>query len=416
MKIRDRIKSLRRVRAGDLRPNPKNWRKHPEGQQNALRGILAEVGWADAVLARETEDGLMLIDGHLRAEVAPDEEVPVLVLDVDESDADKILSTHDPLAGMAEMDVERLTGLLDDIDFDSDSLEAMFADMPGLDVGGEGSGDLDDPEPQIDKAEELCEQWGVESGQLWEVKGQQVHRLLCGDSTDSGALAGLFGGDKCRLIATDPPYGVDFSGAKYCPTAKAWEGVQNDTKQGLELREWMATVWPLWLVHCHGDASFYCWSAPMEEGAQAAAAMRDSGIHIQSQIVWVKNNLVLGQADYQWRHETCWYGFLNGKKHRWLGGRSQTTVWEVARVPSAKYEHPMQKPVELYAKPIRNHTGEGDVCGDPFLGSGTTMVAAEQLGRRCFGCEIEPKYVAVTLDRMTKLGCECVCLDRGETK
>src|SRR5919201_2122671 len=109
MQIRDRIKELRRVRAAELRPNPRNWRVHPPAQQDALRGVLAEVGYADALLARELADGtLMLIDGHLRAETTPDAVVPVLVLDVDEAEADKLLATLDPLAALAETDSEAL--------------------------------------------------------------------------------------------------------------------------------------------------------------------------------------------------------------------------------------------------------------------------------------------------------------------
>lgn len=129
MKLRDRIKELRRVPASELLPNPKNWRTHPKEQQEALRGILAEVGIADAVLARETPAGLMLIDGHLRAETAPDAMMPVLILDVDEAEADKILATLDPLAAMAEADAVRLDSLLREIDTGSEALQKMLADL-----------------------------------------------------------------------------------------------------------------------------------------------------------------------------------------------------------------------------------------------------------------------------------------------
>ena len=129
MKLRDRIKELRRVPASELLPNPKNWRTHPKEQQEALRGILAEVGIADAVLARETPAGLMLIDGHLRAETAPDALMPVLILDVDEAEADKILATLDPLAAMAEADAVKLDGLLREIDTGSEALQKMLADL-----------------------------------------------------------------------------------------------------------------------------------------------------------------------------------------------------------------------------------------------------------------------------------------------
>lgn len=130
MQIRDRIRELRRVPASELRPNPKNWRTHPEAQANALRGLLSEVGIADAVLARELEDGsLMLIDGHLRAETLGTETVPVLVLDVNEAEADKVLATLDPLAAMAEADAAKLDAILREIDTGSEDVQQLLADL-----------------------------------------------------------------------------------------------------------------------------------------------------------------------------------------------------------------------------------------------------------------------------------------------
>ena len=126
MQIRDRIKELRRVKASDLIPNPKNWRTHPVEQQDALRGVLAEVGYADALLARETSDGLMLVDGHLRAETTPDSDVPVLVLDIDEAEADLMLATLDPLAAMAGRDEDRLGELLATVTSDNDTVNALL--------------------------------------------------------------------------------------------------------------------------------------------------------------------------------------------------------------------------------------------------------------------------------------------------
>jgi len=137
MKLRDRIKSLRRVKASDLLPNPRNWREHSEAQADAMRGILAEVGYVGAVLARETPDGLQLIDGHLRAEIDPNGKIPVLILDVTAEEADKILATFDPLAAMAEANEEALAGLLAEIETDSAGLQAMLdglAEDNGIDV------------------------------------------------------------------------------------------------------------------------------------------------------------------------------------------------------------------------------------------------------------------------------------------
>ena len=130
MEIRDRVRELRRVRAAELKPNPRNWRTHPTAQRDALRGILAEVGYADALLVRELNDGsLELIDGHLRAETTPDAIVPVLILDVNKEEAAMILATHDPLAALADTDIERLDTLLDEIAIDNPALQSMLDDL-----------------------------------------------------------------------------------------------------------------------------------------------------------------------------------------------------------------------------------------------------------------------------------------------
>ena len=153
MKIKDRIKELRRVKADELRPNPKNWRKHPRAQKEALRGLLAEVGYADALLARELDDGsLMLLDGHLRAEITPDTKVPVLVLDVTEEEGDKILATLDPLAALAKADDAALKGLLDQVETDSEAVREM---LDGLvkDKGGAGQ----QPGAELEISPELFE-------------------------------------------------------------------------------------------------------------------------------------------------------------------------------------------------------------------------------------------------------------------
>ena len=171
MQIRDRIVELRRVRAKDLIPHPRNWRTHPKRQQEALRGILAEVGYADALLARETQDGLQLIDGHLRAETTPDQEVPVLVLDVTEEEANKLLASLDPMSAMAGKDDDLLRELLADLHTESDPLRALFDELLPPDPR-EGLTDPDDvPEPP--------EEAVTQPGDLW-LLGE--HRLLCGDS------------------------------------------------------------------------------------------------------------------------------------------------------------------------------------------------------------------------------------------
>jgi len=158
MKIRDRIKSLQRVKASELLPNPANWREHPESQADAMRGLLSEIGFADATLARETPDGLMLIDGHLRAEVAPDSEIPVLVLDVTADEADRILATHDPIAEMATANAEKLGDLLEGMEWQSPGVQSMLDELaessgaipPSFDAVGA------DEQSRLDEKAKVC--------------------------------------------------------------------------------------------------------------------------------------------------------------------------------------------------------------------------------------------------------------------
>ena len=212
MKIRDRIRELRRVRASELMPHPKNWRVHPKDQARALRALLSEVGYADALIARELPNGrLQLIDGHLRAETTPDDLVPVLVVDVTEEEAEKILLTLDPLAAMAQADEERMQELLAKLQFESPALEPLLERMAGEQAWQAiGLPEIVDPMVQVDRAAELQAKWRTEPGQLWEIG---PHRLLCVDSREKAAVGRLWthGGPKCRLVWTDPPYGVGYA-------------------------------------------------------------------------------------------------------------------------------------------------------------------------------------------------------------
>jgi DNA modification methylase len=289
---------------------------------------------------------------------------------------------------------EQLRALEDEVAFEALRLDDLRDDLDrevkkAEEERAEGNTDPDDVCAVVDGVSQL--------GDLWILGG---HRLLCGDSTNREHVARLMNGEKAVLMATDPPYGVDFSGAKFNPRAKEWDGIANDKLQGADLEGFVAAVLKAWIGFMDKTAAFYFWTAPMAEGAAAAAAaIRGAGIHVQSQIIWVKNSLVLGQADYQWKHETAWYGFWKGENHRWFGGRAKTSVWEVSRVAQSEYVHPMQKPVELYEIPQQHHTHKGEVVAEPFSGSGSQIIAGERLGRRVYAMELEPKYVDVAVTR-----------------
>jgi len=425
MEIRDRIKELRRVKAKDLIPNPKNWRVHPKAQAAALRGLLSEIGYADALLARELPDGrLQLIDGHLRAETTPNAIVPVLVLDVTESEADKILLTLDPLAAMAEADTERIGRLLETVRSDSPAVEELLRSTAGDQVWRLiHPEDFIEPPAQIDKAGELQKKWGTETGQLWRL-GE--HRLLCGDSTKAEDVARLMNGERAVLFATDPPYAVGYTGGSHPQSwgnkgaanrDKDWSGeyleansadVKNSEDSGMELyRRFVDMAIKHAIVR---SAAWYCWHASRRQ-MMLESVWNEAGAFVHQQIIWVKTRPVLTYSLYLWQHEPCLFGWIKGEKPKALraevgkrAGEFPTTVWAV---PSSEIEtdaHPTSKPCKLFSLPMEMHTERGDICYEPFSGSGSQLVAAQQLGRRCYAIEKSPPFVAVVLERMAVLG------------
>jgi site-specific DNA-methyltransferase (adenine-specific) len=390
MKIRDRIRELRRVPASELRPNPKNWRTHPQAQADALKGVLAEIGIADAVLARELDDGsLMLLDGHLRVETMGDQTLPVLVLDVDEAEGDKVLATLDPLAAMAESDAAKLDAILRDVDTGSPELQQMLADLAeeaGLYKDSEVEVVEDEvPEPPVDPI--------TKPGDLWTLGD---HRLLCGDSTKAEDVERLMSGAKADMMLTDPPYNVAYEGGSKKRTA-----IQNDSMDADSFRSFLSSCFRCAFDSMQPGAAFYIWHADTE-GYNFRGAVIDCGQQIRQCLVWAKDNSMFSRQDYHWKHEPCLYGWKEGAAHSWHSDRKQTTVLEFAR-PSRSDEHPTMKPVALFAYLAGNSSCKGQLVYDPFLGSGTTLIAAEQLGRKCYGMEISPQYCDVIVKRWETL-------------
>jgi DNA modification methylase len=387
--VRDRVTELVRVRAGDLIPNPANWRRHPERQRAALRGLLREIGYADALLARREGEYLVLIDGHLRQGLDPDQIVPVLVLDVTKAESQALLATLDPLAALALPDPEALARLLETVKSSSGAVNDLLEGL-ARDAGLALARLHTDP----DEAPPLPEEPRTRPGDLW-LLGQ--HRLLCGDSTKAEDVVRLMNGERADLLLTDPPYGVDYVGK----TARELK-IRGDAQQGLGglLAASFARAGE---VLAEG-AAVYVFHPAGAQSVTFLGAFVAQGWRLHQTLVWVKDSLVLGHADYHYRHEWIAYGYAPGGGRRgrggagWHGGNAQDSVLEVAR-PAASREHPTMKPVALLRRLLENSSAPRERVLDPFAGSGSTLVAAELLGRRAFCMELDPRYCDVIVER-----------------
>jgi DNA modification methylase len=408
MKIRNRIVETRTVLARDLVPNPRNWRRHPKAQADALRALLREIGNADALLTRQLPDNrLMLVDGHLRADIMPDQEVTVLVLDLSEQESDKLLLTLDPLAAMATADNQRLNELLETVRSDDPAVLALLDGIrskEGLLLQELNA--LVDPEPQIDKADELRSKYGTASGQLWHVG---PHRIVCGDSRDPQTVGRLWdAGQKFRAVWCDPPYGIDYAAKNELLNRtdrgnRIQKPIENDALPPEEVSGLFRDSLKQALSFATKGAACY---ASVPSGTALPffiSAFNDSGFSFKHLLVWVKHHFVLGMSDYQHRHEAVLYGWIENGPHYFVPDRTQNSVFEIDK-PSISSLHPTEKPIALVADMIQNSSRPNEIIYDPFCGSGSTILAAAQLKRVGYGCEVDPGYIAVELERLASLG------------
>ncbi len=383
MTIRNRITELRHVRAGDLKANPKNWRKHPKAQRQALQSVLDDVGYADALIARETPDGeLVLLDGHLRADLTPDAMVPVLVTDLNDDEADTVLATLDPLAAMAEANREKLAALVAGLD---DARQALAERVDGIEVPG---AEPPDEEPLTEEPEPKAQR-----GQVWEL-GR--HRLMCGDSTSAEDVALLLDGAKPDCILTDPPYssgGFQEQGrgaGSKGTTDKAYAQITNDRRSTRGYLRLISNA----LSEVSSPAILYLFT-DWRMWVNAFDVAEDAGYGIRSMIVWDKQAPLMGLG---WRnqHELI----LCGTKASGLWqDRHMAAQGNVLSLKNTRNEHhETEKPVELIDVILRT-TPFVEAIYDPFVGSGTTIIAAERQDRTCYAMEIEPRYVDMAIAR-----------------
>ena len=268
--------------------------------------------------------------------------------------------------------------------------------------------------PLNDWGVEVPQDWVKQPGQVAEDEGEvditpisvlgdlyelNSHRVQCGSSVEADVVAKTLNGVKPILMVTDPPYGVVYD-ADWRNHALREDGTAIGGRAIGKVLNDDKVDWREAYVLFPGNV-MYVWHAG-RHAKEVAQNIEDCEFDIICQIIWAKSNFAIGRGDYHWKHEPCWYAVRKGSKHNWQGDRSQTTLWEINKPQKSETGHSTQKPIECMSKPIENNTSIGESVYDPFLGSGTTLIACEQLSRNCYGQELNPVYVDIIIRRYIK--------------
>lgn len=373
-----------------LKPWPQNPRKNDGEPVEMVAASIQRFGFAAPIVARlETRE---IIAGHTRWKAAMRlklGEVPVRFVDLSEREAHLLALADNRLGELAEWDTPELHTLLASYDL-GDQMVAGWdeKDMRELERAARGDSELDD-----DEAPPLPATPVTQPGDLW-LLGK--HRLVCGDATDPKAVGLARAALEPGLMVTDPPYGVN-----YDPEWRKRAGLNDSDRMGRVGNDDRASWLPAWRLFAGPVA--YVWCGGLHSHV-VAGDLETAGFGLRSQIIWRKPAIVISRGHYHWQHEPCWYAVRDGNSARWGGDRTQSTVWDISRRDGSEETiHATQKPIECMARPIRNHGGLGDVVYDPFCGSGTTLIAAEQLGRVCVALELTPGYCDVIVERWQRL-------------
>lgn len=368
----------------DLIPYVNNSRKHSDEQVAQISASIKEFGWTNPILIDGTNS---IIAGHGRLMAARKlkmEEVPTIELDhLTDTQRKALVIADNKLALNADWDNALLTIELDELLKDGFALDILGFNQDELTA-------LLEPE-QIegltdeDAVPEVPEEPKTKLGDIYQLGN---HRLMCGDSTSINAVEKLMDNQLADQLVTDPPYNIAYEGG-----SKKREQIKNDEMADEEFRQFLKDVYIAANAVMKAGAVFYIWHADTE-GYNFRGAARDMGWKVRQTLIWNKDNSAFGRSDYHWKHEPCLYGWKEGAAHLWAADRKQTTVIECKR-PSKSDLHPTMKPVELMEYQILNNTKGSDIVLDLFGGSGSTMIAAEKIGRKARLMELDPKYCDV---------------------
>lgn len=379
---------MQTVKITQVKPNPKNPRIIKDAKFEKLKKSIQD--FPDMLNKRPLvcftdKDGMFVVlGGNMRLKAAQAigmKELPIVLADewTEEQKAEFLIKDN---VGFGEWAWDELAN-----EWDSEKLEEWGLDVPGFDA----------QEPEAEEDDFDVPEGGIETdivlGDLFEI-GE--HRLLCGDSTQTDTFEKLFSGQMADLVVTDPPYNVDYQGG-----TKENLTIANDKMSNESFYQFLYDFYSALGSYTKAGGAWYVWHASSEI-INFAKAFVDAGFLLKQQLIWVKNSMVMGRQDYQWKHEPCLYGWKEGAAHGWYSDRKQTTVLEFDR-PQRNAEHPTMKPIPLFAYQIGNSSKQGDIVADAFGGSGTTMVACHQMQRKAYVVEYDPKYCQVIVDRMLKL-------------
>ena len=395
---------LEKVDIDRLIPYARNARTHSKEQILQLRSSLREFGFVNPIICDKEYN---IIAGHGRVLAAKAEgltEVPcVFVEHLTEAQKKAYILADNRLAINAGWDEELLALEFADLKefgfdleitgFDAAEIEKLFSD----------NGDnVDDDDFDLTAALEQAA--FVLPGDVWTL-GR--HRLICGDATEAETVRKLMDGRKANLVLTDPPYNVNFEGSSGLK-------IKNDSMKADQFYNFLLSAFKCFYENLTDGGAFYSFHSDSEK-VNFFRACVDAGFHYSTTCIWVKNALVLGRGDYQQMHEPVMYAFKDTAKHKWYSDRKQTTIWNFDK-PKKNTDHPTSKPLDLLAYPIKNSSQANAIVLDTFGGSGSTLIACEQLDRTCFMLELDEKYASVILRRYAEYkqnGGEDITCERG---
>ena len=386
--------NLQRISVDKLKPakyNPRKDLKPGDPAYEKIKRSLHDFGYVDPVIWNEVTGNI--VGGHQRYKVLKAEgvtEIDCVVVHIENPQDEKALNVALNKA-VGEWEPKALADLLQDLQ------------LSGYDVGATGfdAAEVDDLFSKVhDKnvKDDDCDidpeamQPFVQPGDVWTL-GR--HRMVCGDSTNPDHVDLLMDGLKANLVVTDPPYNVAYESAD-------GKSIQNDSMADEKFYEFLLAAFRNMAAHMAEGGSAYIFHADTE-GLNFRKAFKEAGFHISGVCIWVKNSLVLGRSPYQWQHEPVLFGWMPNGKHRWFSDRKQTTIWNYDK-PKRNANHPTSKPLNLLGYPIGNSTQENAVVIDTFGGSGSTMMACEQMNRVCCMMELDEKYASVILRRAVENG------------